>query len=459
MPFTDYRKSSRSRPRRKAGLRGEAAPGVLATLRATPRDVRWLLGCMFVNQLGAFVQVFLVLYLVHEGFDAGQAGFALAAYGAGGVLGALLGGALADRIGRLAAMVGAMLCAAAATLALSVLAAPQTYLLLLVVVLAAGTATAASRPAAAAMLGDLVPADRLVMTVSMSRLALNCGAVIGPLLAAALMTVSWDLLFWADALTATLCALLAWRALPRDRPSAAEAAAPPAAPGPDAAEPFAPPPAGESSAPPAASGYGALLRDGRFLLYLFAMLASAVIYMQYFAVLPLKITADGHPELVYSAVLALSAGLVISCELLVTKHVQGLRPALVATGGVLLLGAGLAGYGLGGGLTLLFAATLVGVLGQIVSGPTMFAHPQRVAAAAARGRYTGAAHAMFGLGTALGPVLGVLAYEALGDGVWALCGVLGALAAAATFTAIHEPARAKRTAASLSTTPITGTVK
>jgi predicted MFS family arabinose efflux permease len=126
---------------------------------------------------------------------------------------------------------------------------------------------------------------------------------------------------------------------------------------------------------------------------------------------------------------------------------------------VLLLAAGLAGYGLGGGLGLLFAATLVGVLGQIVSGPTMFAHPQRVAAPALRGRYTGAAHSMFGLGTALGPVLGVLAYSALGDGVWALCGALGALAAAATFTAVHEPARAARATTSLSTTPITGTLK
>jgi MFS family permease len=442
VPITDYRKSSR------AGARGDAAPGVLASLRTTPRQVRWLLGCMFVNQLGAFVQVFLVLYLVHAGISASRAGLALAAYGAGSVLGALLGGTLADRLGRLSAMTGAMLCAAAATLALSVLASPQTYSALLVVVLAAGAATAASRPAAAAMLGDLVPAERLVMTVSMSRLALNCGAVIGPLLAAALMTVSWDLLFWADALTATLCALLAWRSLPRDRPAARRA--PPGAP----AEPSAPARDGA-----AATGYGALLRDGRFLLYLFAMLASAVIYMQYFAVLPLKIAADGHPELVYSAVLALSAGLVISCELLVTKHVQAWRPAIVATSGVVLLGAGLAGYGLGSGLGLLFAATLVGVLGQIVSGPTMFAHPQRVAAPAARGRYTGAAHAMFGLGTALGPVLGVLAYEALGDGVWVLCGALGALAAAATFTAIHEPARAARTTASLSTTPITGTVK
>ena len=167
-----------------------------------------------------------------------------------------------------------------------------------------------------------------------------------------------------------------------------------------------------------------------------------------------KIAADGHSELVYSAVLALSAGLVISCELFVTRRVHNGRPAIVATSGVALLAIGLAGYGLSGGLWLLFATTLVGVLGQIVSGPTMFAHPQRVATAGSRGRYTGATHALFGLGTALGPVLGVLAWNALGDGVWTLCGVIGALAAVATFTAVSEPSRVARPAR-LSTTPIT----
>ena len=415
------------------------APGVLAGLRGTPGAVRWLLCCMFVNQLGAFVSVFLVLYLVHAGFDAGRAGLALGAYGAGGVLGALLGGALADRVGRRTAISGAMLCAAVLTVSLSVLATPHAYGALLVAVLATGAATAASRPAAAAMVADLVPAERLVMTVSMSRLALNCGAVIGPFLAATLMSVSWSLLFWVDGLTAAACALLAWRSLPC---------------GPTRAETSEPAPATAAASADATAGYGALLRDRRFLLYLFAMLASALIYMQYFTVLPLKIAADGHSELVYSAVLALSAGLVISCELFVTRRVQNRRPAIVATSGVALLAIGLAGYGLSGGLWLLFATTLVGVLGQIVSGPTMFAHPQRVATAGSRGRYTGATHALFGLGTALGPVLGVLAWNALGDGVWTLCGVIGALAAVATFTAVSEPSRVARPAR-LSTTPIT----
>lgn len=390
-------------------------------MNASPKTdaaVRWLLACTFVNQLGAFVRVFLVLFLVHRGMGEGRAGLALAVYGAGTVLGALVGGSLADRLGRRATIAGALLCAGALTAALSPLSSPGAYGALLAAVLVAGIATQASRPASAALLADLVPAERLVMSVSKSRLALNAGAVLGPLVAAVLMTASWDLLFWADGLTSVACALLAWRFLPADRAGAPR----------------------ERGEPAAGAGYRALARDGRFLLYLFAMLASALIYMQYFAVLPLKIRADGHPALVYNVVLAMSAGLVISCELLVTRSVQHWRPGLAGTAGVALLAAGLAAYALSGALWLLLVATLVGVAGQILSGPTMFAHPQRVAPAPSRGRYTGAAHSMFGLGTALGPLLGVLAWDALGDGVWTLCGALGALAAVATAIALTPPA-------------------
>jgi predicted MFS family arabinose efflux permease len=336
-----------------------------------------------------------------------------------------------------------MICAALATAALGPLGSPRTYAALLVAVVLAGLATQASRPAAAAMLADLVPDEELVMSVSMSRVALNAGAVVGPLAATALMTVSWDLLFWADGLSTLVCAALAVRFLPRGGPRQADD------PGSPQGEPGLPDP------PP--GGYRALLRDRRFVLYLFAMLASAIIYMQYFAVLPLKIRADGEPEIVYSAVLALSAALVISCELLVTKRVREWPRARAATGGVALLAVGLAAYGLPGGLWLLFAATLVGVLGQIVSGPTMFAHPPRVAPPASRGRYTGAAHAVFGLGSALGPLAGVLAWNALGGGVWTLCGALGALAAVATFVAVREPPPAARRR--FLSTPITGTLK
>ena len=443
-------------------MRGLAARLMGSTLRESDPAVRWLLFGVFVNQLGAFVQVFLVLFLVDGGATKGHAGLALGAYGAGSVLGALLGGRLADRLGRRATMTLSMLCAAALTISISFLGDPGLYPLLLLVVVADGAMTQAYRPAASALLADLVAEDRLVMTFSLYRVALNTGAVIGPLVAAWLMTVSWDLLFWADGLTAIACALLARRFLPggeagaKDPSGASEATPLAGAKAPSGGEAGAKDPSGASgpavaedasagvasgrSAAPA--GYATVLRDGRYLLYLFAMFASAVIYMQYFSVLPLQIRDDGHSALVYSAILALSAGAVITCELLVTKRVQTWRASSAAAGGIALLAIGLGAYGIEGGLVLLFAATLVGVLGQIVSGPTMFAHPARVAPTAARGAYAGASQAMFGLGAAIGPLLGVLAFDAIGSGVWAACAGVGTLAAVAALAGVREAERA-----------------
>lgn len=78
--------------------------GVFQTLRETPTAARFALVGVFVNQFGAFVQFFLVLYLTERGFSNPQAGLALGAshatfqlgYAIGPILGVLLWTALGD---------------------------------------------------------------------------------------------------------------------------------------------------------------------------------------------------------------------------------------------------------------------------------------------------------------------------------------------------------------------------
>src|SRR5581483_3714337 len=72
--------------------------GVWATFRQTSPQVRALLAGVFVNRLAGFLQIFLVLFLTHRGFSSGQAGLALGVYGAGGVLGTMVGGHLSDKL-------------------------------------------------------------------------------------------------------------------------------------------------------------------------------------------------------------------------------------------------------------------------------------------------------------------------------------------------------------------------
>src|SRR5262249_11830146 len=104
--------------RRMSGPSTGAGAGALATLRDTTPAARALLAGVVVNKLGAFIQVFLVLFRTARGFSGVQAGLALGGYGAGSVLGVLAGGALTDRLGPRRTILASMAGSAALILAI-----------------------------------------------------------------------------------------------------------------------------------------------------------------------------------------------------------------------------------------------------------------------------------------------------------------------------------------------------
>jgi predicted MFS family arabinose efflux permease len=180
------------------------------------------------------------------------------------------------------------------------------------------------------------------------------------------------------------------------------------------------------------------------------MLFSALVYAQFFAVLPVDLEDAGHSPALYSAVLTLSSALLISLELAVTARVSRWRASTAATVGTFVYCLGIAGFGLPGSVpALILLTTAVSVGGLMVSGPTLWAHPAK-AEEKVRGRYIAASQAVFGLGSAVGPALGMLLWTRHGDGVWVACAVLGVLAAAlahAGLRASDEPAEPEDAAA------------
>src|SRR5690606_12201304 len=154
----------------------------------------------FINQFGALLQMFMVLYLVHRGFSEEQGGFALGVYGVGAIVGLLFGGTLSDRLGPRLTIVVSMSTSAVMVLAVTFL---DSYIGIVIAVACAGAMTQATRPASAALLTDYTPPSQHVMVMAMNRIALNGGAVVGPLVAALLIKISWDLvLYLAGAMVA-----------------------------------------------------------------------------------------------------------------------------------------------------------------------------------------------------------------------------------------------------------------
>ncbi|MFF3272465.1 MFS transporter [Streptomyces chrestomyceticus] len=411
--------TDRPRPHTGPGRRdpGPSRAGITKTWREAPPAARALIGGMFVNRLGGFVQVFIVLYLTGLGFSAAQASLTLAAYGTGSVVGVLAGGRLCDHVGGHTTIVGSMV---VSSVLLPAVPYTRNFTVLLLVLALQAAAGQAYRPAAADLLSGMVPADRHVMIFAMYRLAINLGAAAAPLLGAALIAVSYDLLFFTEATVGLVYAAVVARCVPRRRHRAPVARVRPG---------------------PRGRGYRPLLADRRYLLLLLAMLISTLVYVQYLSALPLAVRDQDLSTTVYAALITVNGLTVVAFELPVTRFTQRCRVRPVTAVGTALTCLGMTLYGPAWGIAGLVAATLTWSFGEAVSAPTLFlAYPARAGPPDLRGRYLGAASAMYGLGSTVGPVLAVAGWDLLGRSLWWWSAVAGLMAVPAAWAGVRPDA-------------------
>lgn len=418
--------------------------GVFQTLRQMPRYTRFALLGVFVNQLGAFLQAFMVLYLTYRGFSESEAALALGAYAVGGIVGTIGGGWFTDRLGTRLTISVAVTGAALMTLSVTVL--PSISLIVGAVFLAGGL-TLVSRPAVTALLLKSVPEARQVMVQAMFRTALNGGAAFGPMLAAWLSTIHWNLVFYVEAAAAISYGLIALFLFPRKQEEqvAAKSVAETATESADSAE-----------APKPAGAFLSMIRDVRYAGYLLLMFGNGVIHIQFYAVLPLMVEGQGMPTWVYSSAITASATLVITTELLITKVTQKWAIwAAVLIGWLLFIGGrgalGLFELVTGASLVVvmlvLVTASMVSGLGQIIGGPAAFAYPARVAPTHAVGTYVGGALGSFQIGYAVGPIVGVWLWHQVGGPFWGLLLIVGLALSGLLVWSMRAPLRARSSSA------------
>jgi predicted MFS family arabinose efflux permease len=379
----------------EAAGRAEQNASVISTFRESPVAVKAILFGMLINQLGTFLTAFLVLFMTHRGFTSDQAGIALGAYGFGGVVGVLLGTATADWLGARVATVLSM--GGRGVLMIGILFV-RNFPALLIIVALVGMIGLVYRPASASLMSQLTPKDRQVMIFAVYRLAMNVGSTISPLAGAALILVSYNLLFWADGVTSIAYAVIALILLPRRN-------------------------AGAETERRHVTRLRAVVADRRYLLFLAALLINATVYIQYVSTLPLAMAAGHLATAWYAFVLSLNSAIVITCELLMTKVTQRWPARVVAISGFALLGAGQGLYSVPGGLIIFISGTLIWTLAEITAGPTMFSYPANAGPARLRSQYLGASQAVFTLGFSIGPIIGVFGWNLIGRQVWWWCAV------------------------------------
>jgi MFS family permease len=392
----------------------EGPLGVLATFRQTPPAIKAILAGVFVGRLAGFLVIFLVVFLTERGFTTGQAGFALGLYGAGAVAGSFVGGWATDRLSARSATAISML--GSPVLLIAILYA-RSFPVIVVSVFLVGAVGQIYRPAAQFLITELTPPSQLVMVTAMQRLAMNLGTTVTPLIGTALLSVSYSLLFWAEAIASVAYGLIALKALP----------------------PKMKPTPGETPVAQPRAGYLAVMSDWRYLFFLASVFLIAVVYAQYTASLPLAIVSAGLSLWWYSAVVSLNAFIVATCEVLATKWVQTWPMRLTALSGWGFVALGYTVHAFGITPALLILGTILWTASEITGAPTTFAYPGMVAPVHLRGRYIGAMQTVFGLATAIGPVAGIAVFAAVGNAVFAWAAAVAALATLCALIGMRLP--------------------
>ncbi len=371
-------------------------------LGGLPRQFWVLWSGILVNRLGTLVEPFLGVYLVAaRGFSVAAAGGVLAVYALGSMASQIAGGWLADRLGWRAALTAGMLANGSSLIALGyVTAAPAV----ITMTFAAGATIDLYRPAAQALVADLIPATGRARAFGLISWAANLGFSAAMLSGGMLAQAGFRWLFWADALTCAAFAVLAWRAMPRT-------------------------PARAAAQAKQAGGFGDVLRDRVMAGFLLVVLGQMAVYQQGFTTLPIAMHAGGLPARDYGLVMALNGVVIVAVQPLAGNWLGQRDRSLVIAAGNVLLGAGFAVTSLASYLLAYGGAVCIWTLGEIATAAAAAAVVADLAPAHLRGRYLGLYGAVCSLGALFAPLGGTQLLDVGAPALWLTCGAVAAAAA------------------------------
>lgn len=380
-----------------------------------PRSVYVLCLGTLINRAGTFLVPFLTLYITDQlKLSEAFATTAMGAFGLGAIFAALTGGHLADTVGRRAVMMIALIGGAAVLVAISFTRSQIGMLLLLVLF---GFVSDMYRPAASAMIADLVPSEQRAHAYGLMYLAINLGFTIAPLIGGLLTRVSYKLLFWGDAATAFAYAIIILLSVRETLPQKSRSV-------PSGVKNEAGARRKDDAAPGSDHSFLAAIRhmaqDRTMLLFCLAMLFTACVYAQALSTFPLYLRAKAIDAEGYGHIIAVNGLMIVLFQIPVTAIVTRFNRArvMVASSLMMAIGYGLIGMGEGRGF---FAMTVVvWTIGEMMQVPFTSAIVSDLAPVHLRARYMGLLSMSFAAALLIGAPLGGHVLSAWGGrSLWA----------------------------------------
>ncbi|MEW6567911.1 MAG: MFS transporter [Chloroflexota bacterium] len=393
-----------------------------ATYREFPRPFWTLVAVTFIDRLGgALLFPFFALYITSKfGVGMTQVGVLFALFSFSSFIGSMLGGALTDRLGRKGVLIFSLISTSLSSLIMGFVDSIEAFYTLAML---AGIFTDTGGPAHQAMTADLLPQEKRAQGYGIIRVAFNVSVTIGPAIGGFLATRSYLLLFIGDAVISLITAAIVFAALPETKPEAR-----PGQPRESVGGTFA--------------GYGRVLRDRLFMLYVGACMLMIFTYMNINTTLGVYLRdVYAIPESGYGMIISLNAIMVVLFQFPITRRIEGFPPMLMMAAGTALYAFGFAMYGFVSTYGLFLLAMVIITIGEMLVAPVSQALVAKFAPEDMRGRYMAVFGFSWGIPFAVGPLLAGLILDNLDPRwLWYAAGLVGLLAVSG-FLSLHRRQR------------------
>ena len=281
----------------------------------------WLLMlASFVDMLGgSLVFPFFSLYLTQK-FDVGmtQVGIMYMVWALmSGVIGNVMGGAMADKFGRKTNMIFGLIASATSTLLMVVV---KNIVVLYIATSIVGIFEDIAGPAREAMIADLVPEKQRADAYGMFRIVSNLSVAIGPAIGGFMVSRSFETLFYADVVISLLVAVFVVLFLPETKPQSKQKSE-----------------GKENTFRQTLQGYGYVFKDKVFMAFILVSILSVMMSFNIKSSLSVYlVNYRGLTSEQFGYILSLNAGMVVLLQIFFTRLTAGWKPMLaIAFGNVL----------------------------------------------------------------------------------------------------------------------------
>ncbi len=415
-------------------LRERACNQMLSDYLQLPVPVRILCLGSFFNRAGSFVVIFLAIYASEQlGFGVPFATACIGVLGLGSMIGSFIGGQLADQIGRRTVMLIALFGGAILLALLSTVTNKWGFMACVGLF---SLVADLYRPAAAAMLSDLVPIERRPHAFALMYISIILGFAIAPPLGGILASYSFQYLFWLDAITMAIFGVIILVAIRESQSQDAER--------------------GDVSSATTDNDRGGwraavshMAADVPFVLFCVSTLLIALVFVQGFSTLPIHLRQLGYSNFQFGLLMSINGLLIFLVQLPLTHWLSRFNAMNMVVAGGLLISLGFGLTAIPGGTAFVALCIAVWTLGEILQAPFTQSIVSGLAPEHLKGNYQGLFTMCYATAVTFGAPLGGEVLHRLGPtALWTGVFLL-ALVAVAIYAAIH-PLISKRLTTELS---------